>query len=92
MAYSVATSPFSNLNKLRLRTGDTDGTYTMFTDNELNALLTAQSNNIGRCTGLAFRALSCDPIRLAKMMNACSTITMRTLADQYAQWAQALLG
>lgn len=78
-------------NWFRLRSGDTDGTYQMWTDTEIGSLLTKFSNNVERAIGVAYLALSNDPIRMVKMMNSTGNITMEGLSESYAQRAQSHL-
>jgi hypothetical protein len=91
MAYDATETPMSTNNWFRLRSGDTDGTYTLWTDAEVTALMVKTTNNIERAMGIAFLALSNDPIRMVKMMDAVADIMMTGLAETYLARAQAHL-
>jgi len=92
VAYDPTLAPFTALNWLRCEIGDTDASYQMFTDNELNALLTKMASDGWKCAGMAFVVLSLDVIRLANMLNACSNVTLLGLAETYAERAVTALG
>lgn len=91
--YDPDQESYTNLNLLRLLIGDTDSDYDLFTDNELNGLLTLFSNDLYKAASWALRALSVDPDRLMKMKDATSGgVSLMDLMDRYVERATAILG
>lgn len=88
-----ATGGFDRLNWLRLFVGDTDSSYALFTDNELEGLLTLTSNNIIAAATFALKAMAVDPDRI---MTLCDKLggayKMETLMDMCWKRAEALGG
>jgi hypothetical protein len=90
--FDASADPQTTLGWLRIRSGDTDSTYPLFTDGEMNALLTKFANDTMKCTGILFLVLSLDMIRLSNMLDACSNVTLVGLAETYAERSRSMLG
>jgi len=87
---------FTDLNKLRKMIGDTNSSFDLFSDNELNGLITMytedDSFNIKRAASMAMKALSVDPDRLAtKADEMAGALRMEALMDMYWSRAQSLI-
>ena len=84
--YVADQDPFTNLNTLRMRCGDTDSSYPLFTDAELNAVLSKCSNDFDCCLGILFEVLGVDPIRVMESRKSVSgAIGLIDEMDNYAK-------
>jgi len=84
--YDADQASYTNLNYLRLALGDTDDSYPLFTDAELNAVLLKCSNDFDCCLGILFEVLSVDPVRVMESRKATSGgVGLIDEMDQYAK-------
>jgi len=95
--YDPTQPSYTDLNMIRLLIGDTDSTFPLFTDNELNGLISRFTHNGEvdhfKAAGWALRALSVDPDRLMKMKDATSGgVALSDLMEQYSNRAEVFLG
>lgn len=99
-----AAAEFTATNLARLLTGDTDSTYPLFTDNEIEGLMakfgwvaagpSAEVDpDFFKVIGWALRSLSCDPDTLMEMKNSTSGgVGLAELMEQYAKRGDVILG
>ena len=72
MSFTYTEGGTSSLNRLRLAVGDTNATYPLFTDNEINGVLTRENNDMDHAKGVLLGVLAVDPIRLMQSHIAIS--------------------
>lgn len=74
--YDASQATFTDLNYLRARLGDTDSAYPLFTDAEMNAIITKCTTggvlNFDHAVGILQETLSADPIRVIQSRKATS--------------------
>jgi len=92
-----STAGFSNLNYLRTVIGDTDSSFPLFTDNELEGWIdfytTDDVVSYLRAASICLKALSVDPDRISALADKLGgAMTMITLMDQCWSRAEALAG
>ena len=75
-ASGASTAEYSSLNYLRVRAGDTDSAYPLFTDAEMNAIISKCTTggvvNFDHAVGILQETLSSDPIRVIQSRKATS--------------------
>jgi len=79
------------LAKVRLRIGDTDSSYPIFTDAEINGVLTwtAETTTFDITVGILMMVMGTDPDRMIVMRNAISgSIPLIALMNDYADRAR----
>ena len=82
----------TDLAKVRMRIGDTDTSYPIFTDEEINGMLTWTSSDLDITVGRLLVIMGTDPDRMIAMRNAISgSIPLITLMDDYARRAAGYL-
>ena len=92
LTYDPELAPWTNLNKLRFRVGDTDSSYILFIDSEMNGLLNAVASNLDIAVGIVFLVLGGDVDRLLNLRDACSgAVPMLMLMEDYATRAEGYL-
>ena len=85
-SYDADQASYTNLNYLRFAVGDTDSSYPLFTDEELNAILSKCSNDFDCCLGILLETLSVDPIRVMQSRKSTSGgIGLLDEMDNYAK-------
>ena len=94
--YDPDQASYTNLNYLRLKSGDTESTYALFTDNEMNAIITKCTNggevDFDHAVGILFEVLSVDAVRLVESHKSHSGgIAMIDEMDLYAKRSEVYL-
>lgn len=98
MAFTYDPSPVSwtDLNWFRLRLGDTDPTFPLFSDAILTAILgkatTASGTNFDHALGIALRVLAVDPVRLVESQKAAAGgISLIDELDNYQRRSEVFI-
>ena len=94
--YDPDQASYTNLNWLRCLVGDTDSTYPLFTDAELNAIITKCTTDavvdFDHAVGILFEVLGIDAVRLVESRKACSgAIALIDEMDMYAKRSEVYL-
>jgi len=87
---------YTDLNYLRMRIGDTDSSYPLFTDAELNSIITkctvATVVNFDHAVGILLDTLGVDPIRVMQSRKATSgSIALIDEMNNYAKRSEVYL-
>lgn len=93
--YDPDQASFTNLNYLRLKCGDTESSYPLFVDAELNAIITKCTNgtvDFDHAVGILFEVLGIDAVRLVESRKATSgSIALIDEMDLYAKRSEVYL-
>jgi len=94
--YDASQATYTSLNYLRMRLGDTDSSYPLFTDAELNAIITKCTTggvvNFDHAVGILLDTLGVDPIRVMQSRKATSgSIALLDELNNYAKRSEVYL-
>ncbi len=95
--YDASQNPFTDLNALRLNTGDTNPDYPLLSDEELQGLINRFTSNgevnLQAASGWALRAIVGNPILVLQIRKATGGgISFNDIIDQLWKRAEAFLG
>lgn len=94
--YDPDMASYTDLNFLRLKSGDTESGYALFTDAEMNAIITKCTTDavvdFDHAVGILFEVLGIDAVRLIESRKSTSgAIALIDEMDMYAQRSEVYL-